>query len=392
MTDMSRCRIRDLLPKIHLGDQEPGPLNSITDVPGVLVHTETIRSAPGAEDGSVNTGVTVILPRKEFFRSACYSGIFRFNGNGELTGSHWIEETGLLHSPIVLTNTFSIGDSYRGVYQFCAEETKRQADENLIWWVLPVIGETYDGYLNDVSQFAVKPEHVVQGIKNASADRVQEGNTGGGTGMMCHEYKGGTGSSSRVVPGFRLGSDGQLEEASYTLGALVQANYGRREDFRVAGVPIGRISRRQSAETPQEADVRVEKEKKDGSIIIVIATDAPLHPLQLQRLAKRATVGLSRVGGVGHNQSGDIFLAFSTTNEIPVQETVRRNHWNPEPMPIQAVVDATINSLYVAAADAVEESIYNALCMAETTVGYKERKVEAIDLKMLKDTMSKYVF
>src|ERR1700760_2135676 len=237
----ARCRIRELLPKLHLGDQKPGPLNSITDVPGVLVHTQSIRSAPSSSNGSVNTGVTTILPRKEFFKSACYSGIFRFNGNGELTGSHWIEETGLLQSPIVLTNTFSIGDAYRGVYDYCVQESGSSEDDSLTWLILPVVGETFDGYLNDVSKFAVKPEHVVSGIKNASAERVQEGNTGGGTGMICHQFKGGTGSSSRAFAGLRAGKDDQLEEVTYTVGVLVQANYGKKEDLRIGGVPIGRI-------------------------------------------------------------------------------------------------------------------------------------------------------
>jgi D-aminopeptidase len=387
----NRCRIRQLLPKLHLGDQQPGPLNSITDVPGVLVHTQSIRSASLSSDGSVNTGVTTILPRKGFFKSACYSGIFRFNGNGELTGSHWIEETGLLQSPIILTNTFSIGDAHRGIHDFCVQESERSGDSSLIWWVLPVVGETFDGYLNDVTKFAVKPNHVVAGIKNASTDRVEEGNTGGGTGMICHQFKGGTGSSSRVFPGFRTGKDGKVQQVSFTVGVLVQANYGKKEDLRIGGVPIGRIFTKDHTESPEEADVRMHKEKKDGSIIIVIATDAPLHPIQLQRLARRATIGLARVGGQGHHQSGDIFIAFSTANEIPIEGGAKGDPWKPSSSLVDVIDDATINSLFIAVADAVEESIYNALCMAETTIGYMGRKVEALDLNKLKSTMSKYI-
>ena len=183
-TGETRRRIRDLLPKLHLGRFQPGPLNSFTDVPGVLVHTESIHLPATDKTGAVNTGVTTILPRKDFFHNACYSGLFRFNGSGEMTGSHWIEETGLLHSPIILTNSFAVGAAYQGIYEYGIREycdDKGRVD----WFMLPVVGETFDGYLNDISQFAVKPQHVVQGIERATSDPVPEGNTGGGTGMIC---------------------------------------------------------------------------------------------------------------------------------------------------------------------------------------------------------------
>ncbi|KAK4443159.1 peptidase family S58-domain-containing protein [Podospora aff. communis PSN243] len=392
-----RCRLRDLLPSLHLGRYPPGPLNSLTDVPGVLVHTESIHLPATPTSGAVNTGVTTILPRRSFFHHACYAGLFRFNGSGELTGSHWIEETGLLHSPIILTNSFAVGAAYQGIYEHAIRE---HCDEKgrVDWFLLPVVGETFDGYLNDISQFAVKPEHIVRGIDNASAERVKEGNTGGGTGMVCHFWKGGTGSSSRVV----TGEDGKGGERRYTMAALVQANYGKPDALRIGGVPVGRVLQKEVERRAREDEERrkaleeleKEKNKKDGSIIVVLATDAPLHPLQLQRVAKRATSGLSRVGGVGHNPSGDIFLAFSTASEIPVQ-TVTANKravdpWKPKPLDVQVLDDQTINALFEAAADATEEAIYNALCMAETMVGVDGRVIEALPLDRVKSLVEKY--
>ncbi|KXJ97334.1 peptidase family S58-domain-containing protein, partial [Microdochium bolleyi] len=221
-----RMRLRDLVPALKLGDWQPGPLNSLTDVPGVKVHTQSIitstTSSPSSsstqqqQHNNVNTGVTCILPRDDWFHSACHAGIFRFNGSGELTGSHWIEETGLLHSPIVLTNSFAVGAAYQGIYEYALKKRKEAAeaeaaaqgengdgateDHGVDWFLLPVVGETFDGYMNDLSTFAVTPAHVVHGLENVSSDRVPEGNTGGGTGMLCSGHKGGTGSASRLVP------------------------------------------------------------------------------------------------------------------------------------------------------------------------------------------------
>ncbi|KAF2102627.1 peptidase family T4 protein [Rhizodiscina lignyota] len=395
-TGSSRCRIRQLLPNLHLGDHPTGKLNSITDVPGVLVHTKSIHSAPSAPEGHINTGVTTILPRKDFFKSACYAGIFRFNGSGELTGSHWIEETGLLHCPVVLTNSFSVGAAYTGIYEYCVREYSSE-DGEVDWFMLPVVGETFDGYLNDIGKFAVTSKDIVEGIEKASSDRVEEGNTGGGTGMMCHGFKGGTGSASRLVKGKIGRPDGSLEDTQYTVGTLVQANYGKKPDLRISGIPVGRILEKQDKTPEQEAQdiaIREAKDKKDGSIIVVIATDAPLHPLQLQRLAKRATVGLARVGGQGHNPSGDIFLAFSTAKEVPVQ-SVGASHravdpWIPSTFNIDVVDDNTINSLFVAVAEVVEEAIYNALCMAENMVGLRDRKVDALDLEKVREIVGRY--
>ncbi|TDZ58395.1 Beta-peptidyl aminopeptidase BapA [Colletotrichum trifolii] len=377
-----RGRIRDILPNLHLGDHPAGPKNSITDVPGVLASTQEFHT----EDG-VNTGVTVILPHKNWFQEACYAGVFRFNGSGELTGSHWIEETGLLASPIVLTNSFSVGDAYRGIYEYSIKHYSNEKGE-VEWFLLPVVGETFDGHLNDISKLAVKPSDIVRGIDTVTDEPVREGNTGGGTGMICHWFKGGTGSSSRVVDGFD--SDGNTKK--YTVAALVQANYGSATHLRVGGFPVGRILAKEKADALAEAAAH--KAKKDGSIIVIIATDAPLTPIQCQRLTKRATVGLSKVGGYGHNPSGDIFLAFSTGNHIPVQTiSIDRRDvdpWKPKPLKIEAVDDTSINSLLQAAADATEESIYNALSSAETMTGFGGRKVEALPLDRLKEIMAKY--
>lgn len=383
----SRGRVRDVFPDLHLGSWKPGHLNGITDVPGVLVHTVSIRE----QDGQVNTGLTTILPREDWFHKACHAGIFRLNGSGEMTGSHWIEESGLLHSPILITNSFAVGPCYTGIYKHAIEKYG-QGEDGVDWFLLPVVAETFDGHLNDLRHFAVTPEHVVESIRNASSDPVPEGNTGGGTGMMCQGFKGGTGTSSRVVPS-------EAEEGEYTVAALVQTNYGRLRDLRISGVPVGRILAKQAegkpAETEHHKEVDAAKDKRDGSIIIILATDAPLLPHQLQRLAKRATIGLARVGGYAHNPSGDLFLAFSTENEIPVQTVtgqVRKvDPFKARALEMSGVDDQTINGMFEAAADATEEAIYNALCKAETMTGNRGRKVEAMPLETVKSIIKKYV-
>ncbi|KAJ0340123.1 hypothetical protein COL922a_003760 [Colletotrichum nupharicola] len=377
-----RGRIRDILPNLHLGTWPAGPKNSITDIPGILAPTQEIHT-----DEGVNTGVTVILPHKDWFKDACYAGVFRFNGSGELTGSHWIEETGLLASPIVLTNSFSVGDCYRGIYEYSIKNYSNEKGE-VEWFLLPVVGETFDGHLNDISKLAIKPSDVINGIETATDAPVREGNTGGGTGMICHYFKGGTGSSSRVVEGF----DGEGNKKNYTVAALVQANYGKAAHLRIGGFPVGRILEKEKADSFVE--VAKHKDKKDGSIIVIIATDAPLTPIQCQRLAKRATVGLSRVGGYGHNPSGDIFLAFSTGNHIPVQtismERREVDPWKAKALKIESIDDTSINGLFEAAADATEESIYNVLCSAETMTGFCGRTIEALPLDRLREIMKKY--
>jgi D-aminopeptidase len=404
-TSTPRQRVRNLLPTVHLGRYSPGPKNSLTDVPGVLVSTQSIHSSPNypnAPANSINTGVTTILPRKEWFKKACFAGIFRFNGSGEMTGSHWIEETGLLHSPIIITGSFGVGSAYNGIYEYAIREYANK-DGKADWFLLPVVAETFDGFLHDVTKFAVTPKHVVDGIDAATAEPVREGNTGGGTGMVAHWFKGGTGSSSRIVPAAAEGGT-----SSYTVAALVQTNYGAMRDFKIAGAPIGRLIFEEQehllkanpsdpallAQAHRIFNIQASKDKKDGSIIIILATDAPLHPTQLQRLAKRATVGLARVGGWGSNQSGDVFLAFSTANEIEVQSgsagSVKVDAWKPRTLGVDIVDDHTINAIFEATADAVEEAILNAVCMAETMVG-DGMTLEALDLEKAKGLMEKYL-
>ncbi|KAG7109372.1 Beta-peptidyl aminopeptidase BapA like protein [Verticillium longisporum] len=575
----TRVRIRAVLPNLFLGAWPPGPKNSLTDVPGVLVSTHSLHPM-----WTVNTGVTCILPRKEWFSEACHAGIFRFNGAGEMTGSHWIAETGLLNSPIIITNTLAVGDAVRGVYEYAVEHHSTEGGE-LKSFMIPVVAETFDGYLSDICKMTVKSTDIVRSINEATDEPVKEGNSGGGTGMICHHWKGGTGSASRVVPG----QDADGEPNPYTVGVLVQANYGKAAHLRIGGVPVGRIllfqreqeqaallqrdeqspqqegqqaSRPQQAqqqqqslprvplppgqlsfnaqqqqhhqtqqmehqmqqqerrqqqiieqqrqqiiqqeqehmlfqeqqqqrrqqerqqeqqqlqheqqarrrqeqqqpprqeqqqqgsgpvqssvnapqiqenrtqERPAEEDSEMElddgdddaddaddpqsaadaqiqsqvldqyhnwqahvaahKERKDGSIIVIIATDAPLTPTQCERLAKRATVGLSRVGGYGHNPSGDLFLAFSTGNHVPVQTLAMDgsdafDSYKAKALKLEAVDDAGINGLFEAAADATEEAIYNSIVMADSMEGFKRRRVEGIPVQKLKDIMSRYL-
>ncbi|KAF3357208.1 hypothetical protein VDGD_05497 [Verticillium dahliae] len=597
----TRVRIRAVLPNLFLGAWPPGPKNSLTDVPGVLVSTHSLHPM-----WTVNTGVTCILPRKEWFSEACHAGIFRFNGAGEMTGSHWIAETGLLNSPIIITNTLAVGDAVRGVYEYAVEHYSTEGGE-LKSFLLPVVAETFDGYLSDICKMSVKSTDIVRSINEASDAPVKEGNSGGGTGMICHHWKGGTGSASRVVPG----QDADGEPKPYTVGVLVQANYGKAAHLRIGGVPVGRIllyqrdqeqaallprdeqspqqqqslprvplppgqlsfnaqqqqhhqtqqrehqmqqeerrqqqiieqqrqqiiqqeqehmlfqeqqQRRRQQERQQEqqqlqqeqqqlqqeqqqlqheqqarqrqeqqqpprqeqpqqghgpvqssvdapqiqenqnherpaeegsgmeldddeendddddddaddagdadagdagdaaddaddpqsaADAQIQsqvldqyrnwqahlaahKERKDGSIIVIIATDAPLTPTQCERLAKRATVGFSRVGGYGHNPSGDLFLAFSTGNHVPVQTLAMDgsdafDSYKAKALKLEAVDDAGINGLFEAAADATEEAIYNSIVMADSMEGFKGRKVEGIPIPKLKDIMSRYL-
>ncbi|PYI10554.1 peptidase family T4 [Aspergillus sclerotiicarbonarius CBS 121057] len=376
----TRPRVRDLLPKLHIGRHCTGPLNSLTDVPGVLVHTQSINRAPTENTHAVNTGVTTILPRRDWFHHGCYAGYFRFNGSGEMTGSHWLDETGLLNSPIILTNSFSVGPCYTGIYEYAIREYRNKDTGLVDWFLLPVVAETCDLFLNDIGAMVVTPDMVVRGIDEASADPVKEGNTGGGTGMMCQGFKGGTGSSSRVIDAVSFGA-----EVTYTVAALVQANYGAKRDLRFGGVPVGRLM---EEEVVQEAAADAAK-AKDGSIIVVIATDAPLHPTQLQRLAKRATVGLSRVGGWGSNSSGDIFIAFSTAEKIP---RAPEFSWRPTiEQKVAVVQDVTINALFECAADATEEAIYNALLGAEDMEGPQGVKVKALDHSKLVAIMERYL-
>jgi len=398
-TSTARARVREVLPNLFLGWHSTGPLNSFTDVPGVLVHTQSIHRPanhnPARPASVINTGVTTILPRRDWFDNACYSAIFSFNGSGELTGSHWINETGLLISPIVLTNSFSVGAAYNGIYQYMMREYADKETGLADGFLLPVVGETFDGAMNDIGAMVVTPEMVVEGIDKASSESVQEGNSGGGTGMLTMGFKAGTGSASRMVDGVVRG-----EQKQFVVGCLVQSNFGKARDLRFGSVPVGRLFQQEDEarqKTNLEQGVDLANRKKDGSIIVVLATDAPLHPTQLARLVKRATVGLARTGGFGSNTSGDVFIAFSTASKVPHEPPLAKGLTRNEALftatveqSVDVVQDTTINGLFEAAAEAVEESILNALCMAETMEGPKAFKAEAIDLERLKKVVEQY--
>jgi len=354
---MNRARIRDL--GVRIGDFPTGQYNAITDVPGVLVgQTTLIEDRPAV----VRTGVTVIVPRQEIGNDYAFAGFHRFNGCGEMTGVQWLEETGLLSSAIGLTNTRDVGLLRDAMSEFSFTHG------HLGPFFLPVATETYDGWLNDMSAYALTKEHIFQALLNARSGPVDEGNTGGGTGMICHEFKGGTGSASRVV---------ETKSGVFTVGVLVQANHGDRQQLRVDGVPVGRILGFERIPSPWQAPPEA------SSIIIVVATDAPLLPDQCRRLAQRATVGLARVGGMGHNTSGDLFLAFSTAHHVPAQADAL--------IPLGTMLpNRHIDLLFNAVADAVEEAILNVLAAAETMTGAQGHTAHALPLDDLAEILEKY--
>jgi D-aminopeptidase len=349
----ARPRARDL--GVRIGLLEPGPLNAITDVAGVRVGHTTLVEGDGplvVGTGPVRTGVTVIVPHDgDPLAEGVYAGCHRLNGNGELTGLEWIRENGLLTSAIGLTNSLSVGlvrDTFAAI-------AARRGPDRPVGWSLPVVGETYDGRLNDIDGQHVRAEHVEAALDSAAGGPVAEGNVGGGTGMICHEFKGGIGTSSRVV----AESDG-----GWTVGVLVQANYGGRARLSIAGVPVGQAI--PSTEVPSAWDDPA-RPNEAGSIIIVVATDAPLLPHQCERLAQRAGLGLARMGGSGANSSGDLFLCFATGNRgLVIAE-------EPEDAPrlqsVTAVHDAWVSPLFWAVIEATEEAITNALVAAETMTG-----------------------
>lgn len=346
------ARLRDLGLSIGIG--EPGPGNAITDVAGVSVgHATVVRDEPRV----ARTGVTIVNTRPPSDRSVlCFGAMHSFNGNGEMTGSHWLAESGLLSGPIGITNTHQVG-LVRDV--LVAEELRRDPDAT---WLLPIVGETYDGFLNDIDAFHLTADDVLEAIADADRDApLAEGNVGGGTGMVCHEFKGGIGTSSRRVV---------IADETYTVGALVQANYGARRLLRLDGRPIGRDIGGDVVPMPSDPTVR-----DAGSIIVVIATDAPLLADQCARLARRATVGLARAGGTGGNGSGDIFLAFSTHNRVSATAN--------ESVDVSTLPGGLSTPLFEATAEAVEESIWNALCAADTMTGHLGRTVHAIPHELL---------
>ncbi len=339
---------------IVIGSAAPGPLNAITDVPGVRVGMTTLVSGDGplvVGRGPVRTGVTVILPHAgDVGEEPVFAGCHRLNGNGELTGLEWVRESGQLTSPIALTNTHSVGVVRDAL--IAAQVAGRP--DGAASWSLPVVGETWDGRLNDINGQHVRPEHVRSALERAAGGVVPEGNVGGGTGMVCHGFKGGTGTASRVV---------SIEGQAYTIGVLVQANHGRRARLRVDGAPVGREIPPGDVPLPEPP---VGAAEGGGSIIVVVATDAPLLPHQLTRVAQRPGLGVARMGGAGEQSSGDLFIAFSTANRLRAWDAVPGG---PARVPLLMLSDAHITELFDATIEATEEAILNALLGAETMTG-----------------------
>lgn len=370
-------------------DGTPGALNAITDVPGVEVGQVTIVSGSGplmVGRGPVRTGVTAILPRGKTSGDPVMAGWFTLNGNGEMTGTTWIDETGFLRGPVMITNTHSVGVVHDAVIEWL-EHTGADHD----WlhdWSLPIVAETWDGSLNDIYGFHVTQQHAFQALDSARAGPVAEGNVGGGTGMICHQFKGGIGTASRRFT---------IEDKTYTLGVLVQCNYGVRHLLRIAGVPVGteipdqlpcydtsgplptaeRYPRCATGAGPNGMEP-----EEMGSIIVVVATDAPLLGQQLKRVAKRVALGVGRMGGLGGDSSGDIFIAFSTANP---QAAIPTGHPT-----VTFIPNEEINPVFEATVQATEESIVNALVAAETMRGVNDLKVTALPHDRLRVALQKY--
>ncbi len=347
-------------------DGVTGPLNAITDVAGVTVgQVSIIEDLP--DNRAARTGVTAVLPRgAASAESPVFAGWFSLNGNGEMTGTTWIEESGFLEGPVMITNTHSVGAVHQATIEWRVKGGK--ADSSGYWWSLPVVAETWDGHLNDINGFHVKAVHAHDALRAASGGPVAEGNVGGGTGMICHEFKCGTGTASRIAT---------TADGDYTVGVLVQANYGLRENLRIAGVPVGQHL------TADLAYASLNQPRLEtGSIIIVVATDAPLLPHQLKRIAKRAALGLARVGSMAGNGSGDIFIAFSTANLDANQSNSVRN--------VQMHANDSISPLFDATVHATEEAIVNALVAARDMTGDQGHIVKAIDHEELRAVLQLY--
>jgi L-aminopeptidase/D-esterase-like protein len=351
-------------------DGIPGPLNAITDVAGVTVGHTTLVSGEGklvVGKGPVRTGVTAVLPRGgASMMDAVFAGWFSQNGNGEMTGTTWIDESGFLEGPVMITNTHSVGVVRDAVIEW--RVTHGQPDASGYWWSLPVVAETWDGWLNDINGFHVKPEHAFHAIDSAHGGPVEEGSVGGGTGMVCNGYKGGIGTSSRVLPS---------KDGGYVVGVLVQCNYGSRQNFRVAGIPVGR-------EIPSEDPYAYQPSStsEQGSIIVVVGTTAPLLPTQLRRLARRVTLGLGRNGSISGNGSGDIFVAFSTANSGASSST--------KLVDVQMLPNDSLDPVFAATVEATEEAIINAMVAAESMTGIDNHRVTALPHDQLKAVLERH--
>jgi len=364
----NKPRARDL--GIHF-EGTAGPLNAITDVKGVEVGHATLISGEGkvvVGSGPVRTGVTAILPRgKQSANTPAFAGWFSLNGNGEMTGTTWVEESGFLEGPVMITNTHSVGVVRDAVVAWRVKQGS--PDASGYWWSLPVVAETYDGFLNDINGFHVKEKHAFEALDTAKPGPVVEGNVGGGTGMVCYGFKGGIGTASRKL---------DEKAGGYTVGVLVQANFGRRNQLRIDGVPVGAEIKDDNValDQPRRPDEDV------GSIIIVVATDAPLLAHQMKRLARRAALGVARTGSSSGNGSGDIFIAFSTANPDAAKQT--------GPVQLTMLPNDLLNPIFEATVQATEEAIINALVAAETMTGVDGHKVVALPHERLKQVMKKY--
>jgi L-aminopeptidase/D-esterase-like protein len=360
LSAQSAPRARDL--KIPF-DGTPGPNNAITDVAGVEVGHTTLISGEGKLEvgkGPVRTGVTAVLPRGKKDFTSVFAGTYTQNGNGEMTGTQWVEEGGYLDGPVMITNTHSVGVVRDAVIKWRIEHGP--PDASGYWWSLPVVAETYDGYLNDVNGFHVKPEHAFRALDTAAAGPVTEGNVGGGTGMMCNGYKGGIGTSSRKLT---------ERQGAYTVGVLVQCNYGSPQELRIAGINVGR-----------ELPSGVDRKRDIGSIIVVVATDAPLLPHQLKRVARRVSLGLGRLGSYAGDGSGDIFVAFSTAKTTPLDRGPVEQ--------VRMLPNEQLDPIFLATVQAVEEAVVNAMIAARDMTGVDGHKVRAIPQKELVEVLRKY--
>ena len=343
-----------------------GPLNAITDVAGIEVGHRTI-----IEGDSVRTGVTAVWPRGKKTNDPVFGGFFSQNGNGDMTGTHWLQESGFLDGPVLITNTHSVGVVRDAFLQWLVKN-HRTPGTNFFqggFYTYPIVAETYDGGLNDINGFHVKPPDVEAALDIATSGPVAEGNVGGGTGMICYGFKGGIGTSSRKLP---------AEQGGYTVGALVQCNCGARRQLRIGGLPVGE----ELPANPPRASLGAPYQEDVGSIIIVVATDAPLLPHQVQRLARRATMGLARTGSVSGNGSGDIFIAFSTGNAGAAGARAAVN--------VTMVPNELLNPVFEAAVQATEEAIVNAMVGAETMTGANGTRVYALPHDKLQDVLKKH--
>ena len=351
-----------------------GTFNAITDVKGVEVGYSTIISGNGKNivgKGPVRTGVTAIFPRGKAQKfSPVFANWYSLNGNGEMTGTTWVTESGFLETPIMITNTNSVGVVRDAVLKWYVDTNWYKGEE--WWYTYPVVAETYDGFLNDIYGFHVKEAHVREAINNATSGKIAEGNVGGGTGMMCLGFKGGTGTSSRIV---------EIKDKSYTLGALVQANFGRKPNLTIAGVPVG-MELLDTLNNEMKLPPQSYRQEGDGSIIVVVATDAPLLPHQLKRVVQRVSLGIGNTGGYASNGSGDIFIAFSTANP----DAFQRSDFSK----VEMLPNDLINPLLEATVQAVEEAIINAMIAAETMEGINGNKSFALPHELLKDILWKY--